>query len=225
MKGLSFEDVARITTLNARRLFRIGEAGQAARIAYRIRDSLYLNITNRCSNRCAFCPKFDDFTVKGHFLRLDHEPDAAEVLAAVREHSGYDEVVFCGYGEPLLRLDLVKEVAAELKREGQRIRINTDGQANLAHGRNILPELTGIVDCVSVSLNAADAATYARLCNTPFGAEGFRGVCDFLLEAKRHIPAVVASAVTAPGLDMAAIRSLAEALGVLFREREYAEVG
>jgi TatD DNase family protein len=218
--------VARITTLNARRLFGIGqEEGGAAPIAYRIRDSLYLNITNRCSNRCSFCAKFDDFTVKGHYLRLDHEPDAAEVLAAVQQHSGFDEVVFCGYGEPLLRLELVKEVAAALKRQGIRIRINTDGQANLAYGRNILPELAGLVDAVSVSLNAADAATYARLCNTPFGEEGFRGVCDFLTEARRHIPSVTASAVTVPGLDVEAVRRLAESLGAVFREREYAEVG
>jgi TatD DNase family protein len=225
LKGLSLEDVARITTLNAQRLFRIGQAGQSARIAYRIRDSLYLNITNRCSNHCSFCAKFDDFTVKGHFLRLEHEPDAAEVLSAVRQYSGYDEVVFCGYGEPLIRLDLVREVAAALKREGTRIRVNTDGQANLVHGRNILPELAGLVDVVSVSLNAADAATYSRLCNTPFGEGGFRAVCDFLTEAKRYIPVVTATAVTVPGLDIAAVRSLAESLGVAFREREYAEVG
>ena len=130
LKGLSVEDVGRITSLNASRLFGFGRKNQAARIAYRIRNSLYLNITNRCSNRCSFCAKFDDYTVKGHFLHLDHEPDAAEVLAAVGDPVGYEEVVFCGYGEPLLRLDLIKEVAAELKKKGCRIRINTDGQAN-----------------------------------------------------------------------------------------------
>ncbi len=224
VKGLSLEDVARITTLNAKRLFRLG-GEQSARIAYRIRNSLYLNITNRCSNHCSFCPKFEDFTVKGHFLQLEHEPDVGEVLAAVDEHSGYDEVVFCGYGEPLVRLELVKEVAAALKRKGRRIRINTDGQANLVHGRNILPELAGIVDSISVSLNAADAATYVRLCNTPFGDQGFQAVCDFLSQAKQQIPSVTASAVTVPGLDVAAVRALAESLGVAFREREYEEVG
>ncbi len=225
LKGLSLLDVARITTLNAERLFGIGGDEQAARIAYRIRNSLYLNITNRCSNRCSFCAKFDDYTVKGHFLRLDHEPSAAEVLNAVGDPSPYDEVVFCGFGEPLLRLDLIKEVAAALKSKGSRIRINTDGQANLVYGRNILPELEGLVDCVSVSLNAADAATYARLCNTPFDEAGFEGICQFLQEAKKHIPQVVASAVTVPGLDVEAVQRLAESLGVEFRKREYAEVG
>jgi TatD DNase family protein len=226
LKGLSLEDVGRITSLNTRQLFGIGGRDISASIAYRIRNSLYLNITNRCSNRCSFCAKFDDFTVKGHFLKLDHEPSAAEVLAAVGDDlAAYDEVVFCGYGEPLLRLDLIREVAATLKEKGCRIRINTDGQANLVYGRNILPELAGLVDCISVSLNAADAATYAKLCNTPFGAAGFQGVCDFLRTAKEYIPIVVATAVTVPGLDVTAVKALAESLDVEFREREYAEVG
>ncbi|RNC67314.1 MAG: YchF/TatD family DNA exonuclease [Desulfuromonadales bacterium] len=225
LKGLTVEDVGRITSLNARRLFGIGEEDQATQIAYRIRNSLYLNITNRCSNRCSFCAKFDDYTVKGHFLHLDHEPTVAEVLAAIGDPGPVDEIVFCGFGEPMLRIELIKEVAIELKRRGYCIRINTDGQANLVHGRNVLPELAGLVDSISVSLNAADAATYARLCNTPFGEAGFAGVCAFLTEAKKHIPQVVATAVTVPGLDVAAVRRLAESLGVEFREREYAEVG
>jgi TatD DNase family protein len=225
LKGLSVEDVGRITSLNARRLFRFGTAEQGGRIAYRIRNSLYLNITNRCSNRCSFCAKFGNFTVKGHFLLLDHEPVFAEVMAAIREHRVYDEVVFCGYGEPLLRLDLVKEVAAELKKSGAMVRINTDGQANLVYARNILPELAGLIDCISVSLNAADAETYARLCNSPFGGDAWDGIRQFLLEAKKHIPRVVASAVSVPGVDIDAVRQLADALGVEFREREFAEVG
>lgn len=225
LKGLSVEDVGRITSLNVKRLFGIGHEDQSDKIAYRIRNSLYLNITNRCSNRCSFCAKFEDFTVKGHFLKLNHEPSFTEVMTAIGDPTGYDEVVFCGYGEPLLRLDLIREVAAQLKKKGCRIRINTDGQANMVYGRNILPELEGLIDCVSVSLNAPDAQTYGKLCNTPFGEAGFHAVCKFLKEAKKHIPQVVASAVTVPGLDVAAVRKVAETLGVEFREREYAEVG
>jgi TatD DNase family protein len=225
LKGLSLEDVGRITSLNAKRLFRIGSAEQSSKIAYRIRNSLYLNITNRCSNRCSFCAKYGDFTVKGHYLQLDHEPGSVEVMAAIREQREFDEVVFCGYGEPLLRLDLVKEVARELKKSGVMVRINTDGQANLVYGRNILPELAGLIDCISVSLNAADAETYARLCNSPFGGDAWGGIRQFITEAKKHIPRVVASVVTVPGLDIDAVRHLAATLGVEFREREYAEVG
>jgi TatD DNase family protein len=147
------------------------------------------------------------------------------VLSAIGNPTGYDEIVFCGYGEPMLRLDLIKEVATELKKKGCRIRINTDGQANLVYGRNVLPELAGLVDCISVSLNAPDAETYVRLCRPPFGREGFEGVCAFLREAKRYIPKVVASAVTVPDLDIVAVKNLALSLGVEFRERAYAEVG
>jgi TatD DNase family protein len=225
LKGLSLEDVGRITTLNAKRLFGIDREKEKARIAYTIRNSLYLNITNRCSNRCSFCAKFSDFTVKGHYLKLEHEPSFDEVMEAIGDPSGYDEIVFCGYGEPMLRLDLIKEVALQLKKEGCRIRINTDGLANLVYGRNVLPELEGLIDCVSVSLNAPDADIYLKLCNPPFGMEAFDGVCGFLKEAKKSIPRVVASAVTVPGLDIEAVRQLAQTLGVEFRERTYAEVG
>lgn len=225
LKGLTLEDVARITTKNVRDLFGIRLWDQSTKIAYRIRNSLYLNITNRCSNRCSFCAKFDDFTVKGHNLLLDGEPAFEEVMSAIGQTEGYDEVVFCGYGEPLIRLDLVIRVARELKKRGCSIRINTDGQANLVHGRNILPELSGVVNSISVSLNAPDAEEYDHLCNTPFGSAGFTGVCDFIREAKKYIPQVVASAVTVPGTDIEACRRLAESLGAEFRVREYAEVG
>jgi TatD DNase family protein len=225
VKGLTLEDVARVTTKNASDLFGINLWDQATKIAYNIRNSLYLNITNRCSNRCNFCPKFDDFTVKGHNLMLNSEPTFEEVMAAIGQPAGIDEVVFCGYGEPLLRLDLVKQVAGALKQRGYCIRINTDGQANQVHGHNILPELAGLVDSISVSLNAPDAATYSRLCNTPFGEAGFESVCDFIRTATNTIPQVVATAVTIPGIDIEACRNLAELLGAEFRVREYTEVG
>jgi TatD DNase family protein len=225
IKGLTLDDVARVTSLNAFRLFGIGTVDQSTRIAYVIRNSLYLNITNRCTNHCTFCAKFKGFTVKGHQLCLEHEPTAAEVIAAIGDPSKYDEVVFCGYGEPLLRLDLVKKVAVWLKARGKQVRINTDGQANLVHGRNILPELHGLVDILSVSLNAPDAATYQRICQSGFGEAGYRAILEFLRDAPRQIPTVVATAVTLPGIDIAACRRIAEELGVEFRERIFNEVG
>jgi TatD DNase family protein len=225
VKGLSLEDVARITTKNVRDLFGIRLWDQSTKIAYKIRNSLYLNITNQCSNRCSFCAKFDDFTVKGHNLLLDGEPSFDEIVSAVGQPEGIDEIVFCGYGEPLIRLELIKQVARELKGRGYRIRINTDGQANLVHGRNILPELAGLIDSISISLNAPDADSYEQICNTPFGEAGFEAVCSFIQEAKQHIPQVVASAVTIPGIDIPACRRLAESLGAEFRIREYSEVG
>lgn len=226
IKGLSVDDIARITSLNAFRLFGIGAPDQSSRIAYQIRDSLYLNITNRCSNQCVFCAKFKDFTVKGHALKLEREPSVEEVKRAIGNPQNYREVVFCGYGEPLLRLDLIKETAAWLHEQGVKVRINTDGQANLVHKRNILPELAGLVDAISVSLNAADAVNYHRICQSEFGEKGYQAVKDFLREAKNHIPSVTASVVTLPGIDVEACRKIAEdELGVRFLVRRYNEVG
>ena len=155
-------------------------------------------------------------------MLLQKEPTFQEVIAAVEAEDEFDEIVFCGFGESLIRLDLVVCVARELKkRYGCRIRINTDGQANLVHGRNIIPELVGLVDTLSVSLNAPDASTYTRLCNTPFGAAGFRAVCDFICETKQLLPQVIASVVSVPGVDIDACRVLAESLGATFRVREF----
>jgi TatD DNase family protein len=223
--GVTVEDVARTTTINALRLFHI-PFEEEVRVTYRIRDSLYLNITNRCTNACTFCPKRHDFHVKGHLLKLSGEPTAAEALAEIGDPTIFDEIVFCGFGEPLLRLDEMKKIAAELKRRGARVRVNTDGLGNLVHGRNILPELAGLVDALSVSLNAPDAETYARICANRYGAASFAALLDFLREAPQHVPSVIATAVALPGLDAEAVRRLAESIpGVSFRLRAYDDLG
>ncbi len=225
IKGVSLEDVGRVTTLNAKRIFRI-PADEETCVSYKIRNSLYLNITNRCTNACLFCAKREDYYVKGHYLKLPAEPSVEEVIAEVGDPTQYDEVVFCGFGEPLLRLEDVKAVAKALKAKGARIRVNTDGLANLVHGRNILSELSGLVDALSVSLNTPDAETYARICPNRYGAASFPAILDFLREAPRHVPSVVATAVALPGLDHDAVRRLAESIeGVAFRLRPFAEVG
>ncbi|MGB7511558.1 MAG: TatD family nuclease-associated radical SAM protein [Pelodictyon phaeoclathratiforme] len=191
-------------------------------LAYTIGNSLYLNITNRCSNDCSFCIKYNSRTFGDDDLFLDTEPSFDEIMAAIAEFTDFEEVVFCGYGESLIRLEMVKQVAAAVKQNyGTRVRINTDGQANLVHGRNIIPELAGIVDCLSVSLNASDAETYMRLCNTPFGAAGFTAVCDFIRLAAATIPEVIASVVRLPSVDVEACKALALSLGASFRVRSY----
>ncbi len=195
---------------------------KAATLAYKNGHSLYLIITNRCSNTCIFCPKFNQYKLYGQDLLLEKEPSFEEVMAAVAvvEPTGIDEIVFCGFGESLLRLELVVRIAQELKRRySYPIRINTDGQANLVHDRDIVPELAGLVDTISVSLNASDPATYIKLCDTPFGDKGFFGVCDFIRLAKQQIPNVIASVVDYPGVDLDACRALVLSLGVSFRVR------
>ncbi len=228
LKGLSLEDVARVTTLNARALLGLGPSEKAGKIAYKIRDSLYLNVTNRCTNCCFFCARFFTDYVKGHNLKLGREPSAEEMLEAVGDPTGYREIVFCGYGEPTLRLEVVKEVARRLKERGAgKVRLNTNGLGNLIHGRNILPELQGLIDALSVSLNAENEAKYLKVCNPEFGERSYSKVKEFIREAKAYIPEVGVTVVDMPGyIDIGECERIArEELGVSFRLREYNNVG
>lgn len=224
IRGVTLEDIARITTLNAKRLFGIGEIPEKGEIAYTIRDSLYLNITNRCTNKCGFCIRFQSDYVKGHNLRLSHEPTEEEVIQAIGDPARFKEVVFCGYGEPMLRLDLIKNVARWIQQHGGKVRINTNGQGNLIHKRNIVPELRGIVDRLSISLDAQDEETYNRICKPEFG-NAYHEVLNFIREAKNEIPDVSVTVVTAEGIDIEQCRKIAGKLGVGFRLRKLDVVG
>lgn len=225
IKGLSFDDVARITSFNAMQLFGIGTIPERGQITYPIRNSLYLNITNRCTASCTFCVRYHTDFVKGHNLRLGEEPTADALIKEIGDPKQYAEIVFCGYGEPLLRLDVVKAVAAAVKERGGKVRIDTNGHGNLIYKRNILPELSGLVDGMSVSLNAQNAETYVKISQPKFGIETYEAVKEFLREAKKYIPDVTATVVAAPEVDVEACRRIAEELRVKFRVREYNVVG
>jgi TatD DNase family protein len=197
----------------------IPEGVAAGTIAYAIGDALYLNLTNACTLACEFCPKTQD-------LDLVRGPSFAEVVEAIGDPTPYREVVFCGFGEPTLRLALLKKVARWLKERDVRVRLNTDGLANLVHGRDVLPELGGLIDVVSVSLNAHSEALYEAHCRP--GRPGAYAACKaFIRDAPRHIPEVVATALDGlPGVDIEACRRIAEEeLGARFRRRVYGKVG
>lgn len=225
IKGLTEADVARITTFNASRFFGFGPVVEGT-VAYPIRNSLYINVTARCSNRCVFCSREKSPVVKGHDLTLPADPTATEMIDAAGDVTGYREVVFCGFGEPLMRWDTVREAIEAFRARGaKRIRINTNGQSRLFLGRDILPEMEGLVDALSVSLNTSDGEQYRKLCR-PDDERAYGAVKTFIREARRHVPEVVATAVAAPGIDVHACRALAEEeLGVKFRARDYNEVG
>jgi len=229
--GLAEADLRRITRRNAARLFGLPLPDAEPTLVYPIRRSLYVNLTNRCTNRCTFCPRSrgpEHLVVKGHDLRLEREPEAEEVVSALEAARAetYDEVVFCGFGEPTLRLDALLAVAREVKRRwGTAVRLDTNGHGSAVAGRDIVPDLVGLVDAVSVSLGAADAETYARLCR-PSLPGAFEAVCAFIRACRGRIPRVRATAVAVPGLDLEAVRRLAvEDLGASFRVRPYNEVG
>jgi TatD DNase family protein len=223
LRGLSLERVAAATRENTRRLFGLARReALAGRVAYRLGDGIYLNLTNRCSLACRFCLKHAGSDLGRIPLGLRVEPSAEEVLSAAEaelDAAPAGEVVFCGLGEPLLRLPVVLEAGRALRARGVRVRVNTDGLANLVHGRDVLPELAGAVDALSVSLNAPDAVTHARLCPSAHGPAAFEAVCAFIRRAVELVPEVTATAVRQPGLELAAVEALARSLGAHFRSR------
>ncbi|MBF0160680.1 MAG: YchF/TatD family DNA exonuclease [Magnetococcales bacterium] len=230
VRGISVEQVAEVTTANYERFLRPTGLAQGdgtpsvvtgqPTLAYAIGSGLYLNISRGCSLRCHFCPKWVAPIVHQYDLTLTRNPSAAEVLAAMGDFSAYQEIVFCGYGEPTLALQTLLTVAREIKKQSSiPIRINTDGLANRVYRRDITPQFKGLIDAVSVSLNAQNEEVYQRH-TLPSLPGSYAAVLDFLRCVQAHVPSVTATAVEGlEGVDMEACRQIAEGLGVRFRKR------
>jgi len=190
-------------------------------IAYPIKDSLYLNITNRCTNECSFCIRNISRMFNDKYpLWLEKEPTSEEIIQAIGDPKKYKQIVFCGYGEPLIRLDIVKTVSKAIKGHTS-VRIDTNGHGNIYWGRNILPELEGLIDSMSISLDAENAQKYDTLCHSLFGEKAYASVIAFAKEAKKYIPEVELSAVGLPKTNIKACKKIAKELGVKFRVRTY----
>jgi TatD DNase family protein len=222
--GLSSEDIARITTHNANYLFKLG-IEEKSKIAYAIRDSLYLNITNRCTNRCTFCTRYISNFVKGHNLKLEREPTLEETIKAMGDVSKYKEIVFCGFGEPTLRLGVIKKVASYVKEKGAKVRLVTNGEGNLISRRSIASELTGLIDGISVSLNAPNAKAYDKLCRSVFGENAYSAILDFARECKNEGIEVEITCLDLAGEGVDGCRRMAEKFGAQFRLRHFNVVG
>ena len=225
LTGLSKEDIERITTHNANELFRLNLKEENSKIAYEIRDSLYLNITNECTNNCYFCVRTETSFVKGHNLKLDKEPTVGEILKVVGDAERYKEVVFCGYGEPTARFDVVKTVCRELKKKGAVIRLITNGHGDLVNGRPIVKELVGLIDKVSVSLNTDKEDLYYKMCKPAFGHDAYKAVIKFIKDCVASGIKAEVTCLDLPGVDLEECEKVAKNLGASFRARTYGVTG
>jgi len=218
-------DIAEITTDNADRLFMLG-LNRSGRAAYDIGDSLYLNLTNRCTNRCTFCTRDVSDFVKGHDLRLGRDPAVEDVIREMGDISNYREIVFCGFGEPTLRLGAVKRIASFAKAKGKKVRLVTNGTGNLVSARSIPFELKGLIDAVTVSLNAPDEETYKNICRPVFGEGTHKEVVRFIKECLLSGIETEITCIDFIGEEaVAGCRRLAEELGASFRLRYLHKVG
>ncbi|MCE1189367.1 MAG: YchF/TatD family DNA exonuclease [Ignavibacteria bacterium] len=219
-KGIGLPEIEKQTTENALIFFNLKEKGKLT-FTYKLGDALYINVTNRCNADCVFCARKDQPVLHGYSLGMEKsaEPDAGVYINEIGDPTRYSEIVFCGYGEPTIRLDIIKEVGKYVKQNGGNTRLNTNGHGNIINKRDITPELQGVLDCVSISLNSHDRKQYAELMRLP--ESYYDAMLEFAGKAMAYIPEVVLSVVNYPGVDLEASEKVAHETGVQFRVRAY----
>jgi radical SAM enzyme (TIGR04100 family) len=196
-------------------------------ILYKVHNNLYVNLTNRCSSACTFCLRQTrDHMEDSGSLWLEHEPSVEEVKAEFNKFdvSQFQEIVFCGFGEPMERFDDLLEVARFIKeRYHKPIRINTNGQGDLINNRRTAPEMEGLIDTISISLNTPNADKYHALVRSQFGERAFDAMLDFARDARQYVPNVVLSTVdtTLSKEEEAQCQNICDELGVTYRIRPW----
>jgi len=195
-------------------------------VAYELHGNCYLNITNRCTLRCRFCPKFNHiWDVKSYSLRLHNEPGTREILNAIGDPTQFNEIVFCGLGESTLRLNTMIEIASSLKKNNATIRLNTDGLANLIHNRDVTKELASCIDKFSISLNAHNEAIYDYHCR-PKHKNTYPEVIRFINKLRtRDCDTTITAIKGLDNVDVFECKKIAKQLDVKFRKRVLDEVG
>ena len=204
--------------------------------AYLLDGALYINLTNACTNNCVFCIRDLNSKVKDKNLWLEKEKfTPQDVIEQIKklEPQQQREFVFCGYGEPIIKLDHIKEISKFLKENypEKKIRINTNGHGNLIHKRDIVPELKGLIDKVSVSLNGEDADLYGKISQPTYSPEtAYQAVLDFIKECSENGIDTTATITIVTGYkdfkpDVEKCREIAENLGAKFRIREWLDEG
>jgi len=195
-------------------------------ITYTVGSGLYVNLTNRCSNSCIFCVRNEFDNVNGNDnLWLEREPSGEEVWAEIEKKGliNFSELVFCGFGEPTIKLDEMLYVCKKVREsefKNVKIRLNTNGHADLLHQKTVAPILEGFIDIVSISLNAENAEEYNKICKPNF-SDGYEGMLKFAAECKKYVKTVVLSVVeTTISLEQVEkCRLIAEEMDVIFRIR------
>ena len=196
-------------------------------ITYRVKNGIYINMTNRCPCACTFCLRKNASGVYGSDpLWLDREPTVEEVTESLDKWtlSDFEEVVFCGYGEPTERLHDLLRVAAYLKSKSNiKIRINTNGLSDLIHGERTAPLLKGLIDTVSVSLNATNKEDYLKVVRPRFGIDSYDAMLVFTRDCVAFVPTVMMTVVDTVTTEeeQKKAKEICDAIGATLRIRPY----
>jgi TatD DNase family protein len=218
---MSLEEIGKITSLNTFRFFGIGNIPKTS-FTYLLDNSLYINLTNRCNADCTFCRRKEDPFLRGYNLGMkkSEEPPAEVFIKEIGDPKRYDEIVFCGYGEPTIRWDVLKKIAEYVKQNGGKTRINTDGHGNIINKKDITPEMNDLIDVVSISFNSSNPKQYADLMRVT--EDHFEEMKQFAIKSKLFVKKVVMTVVSLDEVEIEKSRKVVEEdLGVEFRVRNY----
>jgi len=188
--------------------------------------NIYVNLTNNCPCSCTFCLRNTKEMAESNSLWLDREPTVEEIIGEFEKYdlTQFNEIIFCGFGEPLTRLNDLLEVAKYLKNRSSNtpIRINTNGLADLIHKKETAPLLKDLIDTVSISLNASNAEEYFRLTRNKFGIESYDAMLKFAVSCKEYVPNVVMTVVDCIGQkEIDACQAVCDTIGVPLRVRAF----
>lgn len=198
-------------------------------VTYPVSTGIYVNMTNRCPCACTFCIRnHKDHVFESDTLWLDREPTVGEICDSIDawDLSEYDEIVFCGFGEPTERLYDLLEVSKYVKSKSDiKIRINTNGLSDLIWNKPTAPELKGLIDAVSISLNATNKEDYLKVVRPKFGIDSFDAMLRFTKECTQYVPCVMMTVVdvVTSNEDQEKCRRICESVGATFRVRPYTE--
>lgn len=196
-------------------------------ILYKVHRGLYVNLTNKCPCACTFCLRQEKNSQSLYGdLWLSKEPTVDEVIEEFRKHNlnDYNEIVFCGFGEPTVRLYDIFEIAKYLRTVTDLpIRINTNGMADLIWGKSTAQDFEGLIDVVSISLNTPNRERYYEITKNKFGIKSFDGILEFAKNVKKYVKEVVLSTVetTISKAEEEECRQICEELGVTYRIRPF----
>ena len=198
-------------------------------ILYKVHNNLYVNLTNKCPCSCTFCLRQTmDHVGESDSLWLTREPEYDEIIAdfANFDVASFDELVFCGFGEPTERLaDLttlmkyVKETHPDVK-----TRLNTNGLSDLAYKRDTAPDFGGgILDTISISMNASNKERYLELTRSQFGIPSYDAMLQFAQHCKQYVPNVVLTVVdhVEDSEEIRKCRAICQEKGLHLRVRVY----
>lgn len=197
-----------------------------ADIVYTYGNSVYMNITNKCPCSCVFCIRSNgDGLGSAESLWLKKDPTLEEIEDEINkfDFSPYSEVVFCGYGEPTQALDNLIASAKYLKEKyGLKIRLNSNGLSDLINGKETAKLLEGIVDSISISLNAPNAKRYQEVSRSRFGEDAFPALLKFAEDCKKYIPKIKFTIVDVLNKEeIAECQKIADNMDIPLRVREW----